>query len=105
MLEWVAIYLLQGIFRTRGLNQDLLHLLHWQMGSLPLCYLGSRDHSNLGYKGGSSCQGEQLDLGLGPAPPSEPGSEEGLSASRSAVGHFQGSLSCCSQTLLLILPI
>ena len=27
--------LLQGIFLTRGLNHCLLHLLHWQPGSLP----------------------------------------------------------------------
>ena len=27
---------LQGIFPTQGLNLSLLHLLHWQMGSLPL---------------------------------------------------------------------
>ena len=24
-----------------GLNTQLLHILHWQMGSLPLCHLGS----------------------------------------------------------------
>ena len=28
----------QGIFRTQGLN---LHLLHWQVDSLPLSHLGS----------------------------------------------------------------
>ena len=27
--------LLQGIFLTQGLNQHLLYLLHWQVGSLP----------------------------------------------------------------------
>ena len=27
--------LLQGIFPTQGLNLRLLHLLHWQVGSLP----------------------------------------------------------------------
>ena len=27
--------LLQGIFPTQGLNLHLLHLLHWQAGSLP----------------------------------------------------------------------
>ena len=32
-LEWVA--LLQGIFPTQGSNPHLLHLLHWQVGSLP----------------------------------------------------------------------
>ena len=29
-------FLLQGIFLTQGLNLNLLHLLHWQVGSLPL---------------------------------------------------------------------
>ena len=28
--------LLQGIFPTQGLNSCLLHVLHWQAGSLPL---------------------------------------------------------------------
>ena len=28
--------LLQGIVPTQGLNPPLLHLLHWQAGSLPL---------------------------------------------------------------------
>ena len=32
--------LLQGIFLTQGLNLCLLHLLHWQMGALPLAPLG-----------------------------------------------------------------
>ena len=29
-------FLLQGIFLTQGSNLCLLHLLHWQVGSLPL---------------------------------------------------------------------
>jgi len=29
--------LLQGFFLTHGLNPGLLRLLHWQVGSLPLC--------------------------------------------------------------------
>ena len=33
--------LFQGIFLTQELNSSLLHLLHWQAGSLPLCHLGS----------------------------------------------------------------
>ena len=32
--------LLQGIFLTQGLNPGLLHLLHWQAGSLPLAQSG-----------------------------------------------------------------
>ena len=33
--------LLQGIFLTQGLNPHLLHLLHWQVDSLPPHHLGS----------------------------------------------------------------
>ena len=32
-------FLLQGIFPTQGSNPYLLHLLHWQAGSLPLSHL------------------------------------------------------------------
>ena len=32
--------ILQEIFLTRGLNSHLLHLLHWQAGSLPLVPAG-----------------------------------------------------------------
>jgi len=32
--------LLQGIFPTQGSNPHLLHLTHWQAGSLPLVLLG-----------------------------------------------------------------
>ena len=41
-------FLLQGIFPTQGSNLCLLHLLHWQGDSLPLCHLGSKAeaHSN-----------------------------------------------------------
>ena len=35
-------FLLQGILLTQGLNPCLLHLLHWQMESLPLQHLGSQ---------------------------------------------------------------
>ena len=34
-------FLLQGIFPTQELNLGLLHLLHWQVDSLPLRPLGS----------------------------------------------------------------
>ena len=40
-------FLLQGIFRIQGSNQHLLHLLHWQADSLPLCHLRSTIISNL----------------------------------------------------------
>ena len=33
--------LLQGIFPAQVLNPRSLHLLYWQMDSLPLCHLGS----------------------------------------------------------------
>ena len=36
--------LLQGVFLTQGLNPRLLHLLHWQAGSLPLAPLGKSAH-------------------------------------------------------------
>ena len=32
--------LLQGIFPIQGLNPSILHLLHWEVGSLPLAPLG-----------------------------------------------------------------
>ena len=35
-------FLLQGIFLTQGSNPSLLRLLHWQVNSLPLCHLGSK---------------------------------------------------------------
>ena len=38
VLEWVAVFLLQGIFLTQGSNP---HLLHWQEGSFPLSHQGS----------------------------------------------------------------
>ena len=34
-------FLLKGIFLTQESNPHLLHLLHWQMDSLPLSHLGS----------------------------------------------------------------
>ena len=34
-------FFLQGIFPTQGLNLCLLHLLNWQVDSLPLHQLGS----------------------------------------------------------------
>ena len=37
-------FLLQVIFPTQGLNQGLLHLLHWQTGSLPLAPPGLTVH-------------------------------------------------------------
>ena len=35
ILEWVCHFLLQGIFHTQGSNMRLLHLLDWQVGSVP----------------------------------------------------------------------
>ena len=36
-----CLFLLQGIFLTQGSNPHILHLLHQQADSLPLCHLGS----------------------------------------------------------------
>ena len=39
---WSGLYfLLQGVFLTQGLNPHCLHLLCWQVDSLPLSQLGS----------------------------------------------------------------
>ena len=40
-------FLLQGILLTQGSNLCLLHLLHWQVGSLPLAPLGSHPPPHL----------------------------------------------------------
>ena len=53
ILEWVAMpsswgSSQQGIFPTQGSNLHLLHLLHWQAGSLPLAPPGKSPKS--GYK-------------------------------------------------------
>ena len=40
ILVWVGHFLLQGIFLTQGSNP---HLLHWQVDSLPLSHLRSRN--------------------------------------------------------------
>ena len=36
ILEWVAMPSSRGIFPSQRLNPSLLHLLHWQVGYLPL---------------------------------------------------------------------
>ena len=36
LLECICRALLQGIFLTEGSNPHLLHVLHWQVGSLSL---------------------------------------------------------------------
>ena len=38
ILEWGCHALLQGIFPTQGSNPHFLHLLYWQVGSLPLSH-------------------------------------------------------------------
>ena len=40
-------FLLQGIFQTQELNLLLLHLLHWQVDSLPLSHKEAQSHSLL----------------------------------------------------------
>ena len=51
ILEWVVIFLLQGIFPTQGLNLCLLSLLHWQVDSLPLAPPGKPYLNALGRPG------------------------------------------------------
>ena len=41
ILKWVAISSSRGSSSPRILNPSLLHLLHWQVDSLPLNHLGS----------------------------------------------------------------
>ena len=41
ILEWIAIFLLQGIFLIQGWNPRLLQLLNWQADSLALSHQGS----------------------------------------------------------------
>ena len=43
--EWVAMPSSKGSFPTQGLNVSLLHLLHWQAGSLPLVPPGKLNSS------------------------------------------------------------
>ena len=45
-----CLALFQGIFPAQGSNQHLLHLLHWQMGALPLAPVGSSDGGGGGPK-------------------------------------------------------
>ena len=47
ILEWVAMSSSRGIFPTQGLNPYLLHLLHWQVGSLPLVPPGKTNKYHL----------------------------------------------------------
>ena len=57
-------FLLQGIFPTQGSNLALLHLLYWQMGSLPgKCYLESPWYSELPWKKCDYFSGETLRTG------------------------------------------
>ena len=43
-------FFLQGIFLTQGSNLRLLHLLHWQVNSLPVAKLGSPSTSSTNSK-------------------------------------------------------
>lgn len=46
---------IQGIFPTQGSNLNLLHLLHQQGDSLPLCHLGGTSHEER-----KNCEGNTL---------------------------------------------
>ena len=79
--------LLQGIFLIQGLNQHLLHLLHWQAGSFPLVPPGKQE---------SICN--ERDLG------SISGSEKSMEkrmATHSSIlaGEFHGQRSLASYSL------
>ena len=78
-------FLLQGIFLTQGLSP---HLLHWQVDSLPLSYLGSSKKAYLRLKFATSTQlpcgsaGKEStcnagDLGLIPGLGKSPGERKG----------------------------
>ena len=41
-------FLLQGIFLTQGSNPSLLHLLNWQVGSLPVSHMRNLNFHILG---------------------------------------------------------
>ena len=43
ILEWIAMPSSRGVFLTQGLNLCLLHVLHWQVASLPLAPPGQPD--------------------------------------------------------------
>ena len=60
--------LLQGIFPTQGLNPRLLHLLHWQVGSLPLVPSGKADRLSILWE---NLEPHRVEVWLpGQAPPS-----------------------------------
>ena len=70
ILEWVAMLSSRGSFLTQGSNPCLLHLLHWQVGSLPLVRLIQ------GFPGGSDGKESTHntgDLGLIPGLGRSPG--------------------------------
>ena len=48
ILGWVAIFYYRGSSQRRNWTLHLLHLLHWQADSLPLCHLES-PHTTLGF--------------------------------------------------------
>ena len=43
-------FLLQGIFPTQGSSPSLLHLLHWQVGSLQLAPRGKSSGNNTSFR-------------------------------------------------------
>ena len=49
-----------GIFPTQGSNLCLLHLLHWQVDSLPLSHLGNPRNKLLGFRWGKEVDGNLL---------------------------------------------
>ena len=60
VLEWGCHFLVQGIFPTQGSN---LHLLQWQVASLPLIHQGSQDQISVQFSSVSqSCPAKNTHL-------------------------------------------
>ena len=58
ILEWVAIFLLQGLFLIKGLNPCLICLLHWRQILYRLSHWGSPAWPRWGGRWGESSRGK-----------------------------------------------
>ena len=82
ILEWVSMFSSRGSFLTQGSNLCLLHLLHWQVGSLTPCHLGSSSMymaspGALVVKNSPANAGDIRDWGLIPGSGRSPGGGHG----------------------------
>ena len=60
---WNGLYaLLQGIFLTQGSNPCLLHLLHWEVSSLPLISLGKPNMITMSLIRGTEKESESVEM-------------------------------------------